>query len=94
MENPWAFATWNVTHQGEFVKRYGVAAAERLAKQAGTSLGGMRPRDPSVKVVEREVFVIKGRKGDRGDPGASSSGSEPGTAVNVLYWSLVAGGYP
>lgn len=41
--NPWAHDTWNMTQQGELI-RSDRAKAERLAKQAGTSIGGPKPK--------------------------------------------------
>lgn len=41
--NPFADKTWNLTEQGKMV-RSNRAQAERLAEQAGTSIGGGRPK--------------------------------------------------
>lgn len=43
--NPWAHDTWNVTAQGALIKS-DRATAERLAKAAGTTIGGVKPAAP------------------------------------------------
>lgn len=42
-DNPFAAATWDVTKQGALVREKGADFAERLAKAAGTTLGGPKP---------------------------------------------------
>ena len=42
-DNPWASDNWNMTKQGEVVRNKGMEFAERMAKVAGTTVGGMRP---------------------------------------------------
>lgn len=78
MDNPWAFSTFNVTNQGRYVARYGLSAGERLAKLAGTTIGGP-PFDPRVKEVK--VYIIHGRKGDKGDKGEAG---EPGAVIPLV----------
>lgn len=41
--NPWASENWNVTEQTRIFREKGQDYAERLAKAAGTSIGGPRP---------------------------------------------------
>jgi hypothetical protein len=41
-ENPWAADSWNMTKQGQ-VMRQDAALADRMAKAAGTKIGGPRP---------------------------------------------------
>lgn len=41
--NPWSAKDWNLTEQGKYVREHGMAAAEKLAKAAGTKIGGSRP---------------------------------------------------
>jgi len=41
--NPWTADGWNLTEQGKVLKGQGRDAAERLAKAAGTKVGGRRP---------------------------------------------------
>lgn len=43
--NPWTHANWNLTEQGKIV-RADPKKAEQLAKQAGTTVGGLRPPAP------------------------------------------------
>lgn len=42
--NPWSAAGWNLTEQGAYVRKHGQAAAEQMAKAAGTTFGGPRPQ--------------------------------------------------
>ena len=42
--NPWATETWNSTKQGQFYKEHGAERAEQMAKAAGTTIGGARPK--------------------------------------------------
>jgi hypothetical protein len=41
--NPFSFEGWNVTKQGQIITTQGQAAADMLAKAAGTTVGGPRP---------------------------------------------------
>ena len=41
--NPWAAGSWNMTEQGRVVTEHGMEVAERLAKSAGTTVGGLPP---------------------------------------------------
>lgn len=41
--NPWSAESWNMTRQGEVLREKGRDHAERLAKQAGTTIGGGKP---------------------------------------------------
>lgn len=41
--NPWSADGWNLTEQGNVLKTKGRAEADRLAKAAGTVVGGQRP---------------------------------------------------
>jgi len=43
-ENPWSAEFWNLTRQGQYIKKYGVAVAKTKAKQAGAKLGDLKPR--------------------------------------------------
>lgn len=45
--NPFAADTWDVTAQGRLVQEKGQEAAERMAKAAGTTLGGPKPAQRS-----------------------------------------------
>lgn len=42
-ENPWGADHWNVTKQGEYLRQHGRAAADRMAKAAGSHVGATRP---------------------------------------------------
>jgi len=42
--NPFAEATWNMTNQGNIIKEQGREIADRMAKAAGTTVGGLRPQ--------------------------------------------------
>lgn len=41
--NPWSAEGWNMTEQGKVLNTKGRAEADRLAKAAGTTVGGARP---------------------------------------------------
>jgi hypothetical protein len=64
--NPWSAADWNLTAQGQYIKRYGVEAGARLARSVGSSLGALKP---VTATIINKVYVIRGKKGDKGDPG-------------------------
>lgn len=42
-DNPWTAANWNLTKQAEITRSQGVAAAQALAKQAGSEFGATKP---------------------------------------------------
>jgi hypothetical protein len=42
-ENPWSHDHWNMTKQGEVVRKDGMEVAQRMATAAGTSFGGGKP---------------------------------------------------
>lgn len=44
--NPWAHDTWSLTEQGNVIKTKGREHADKLAKLAGTTVGGRRPEAP------------------------------------------------
>jgi len=41
--NPWQKSNWNITEQSRVFATQGAEVAERMAKQAGTTVGGPRP---------------------------------------------------
>jgi regulator of replication initiation timing len=41
--NPWSSKSWDLTQQGAVLKSQGAQVADRMAKTAGTTLGGLRP---------------------------------------------------
>ena len=42
--NPWSHSNWSMTEQGKIVREKGMAEAEKMAKAAGTTVGGKRPQ--------------------------------------------------
>lgn len=42
--NPWSADGWNMTKQGAYLREHGHDRATQMAKAAGTTLGGSRPR--------------------------------------------------
>lgn len=42
-DNPWSAENWNMTRQGQLIREKGMEFAERMAKAAGTKVGGRRP---------------------------------------------------
>lgn len=51
--NPWTFENWNSTKQGEIVKTKGEKYAADMAKAAGTTLGGLRPKPKTQQRVNQ-----------------------------------------
>jgi len=45
-ENPWSHDGWNLTKQGAYVREHGREKADRMAKLAGTKVGGLKPAAP------------------------------------------------
>lgn len=43
-KNPWSDEGWNMTKQGEYIKANGLEKGEQMAKTAGTTIGGPRPK--------------------------------------------------
>lgn len=41
--NPWSAEGWNMTEQAKILREAGMEQAEKLAKAAGTTVGGLRP---------------------------------------------------
>lgn len=59
--NPWAAETWNMTAQSLYVRKYGMARAHARARDAGTTVGGPRPRllAPTDPRKLAEVAVVR-----------------------------------
>lgn len=57
--NPWSAAHWNLTRQGEYVRKYGEQIARTKAKEGGTYFGGPKPVPQNVKVIERHWIIQK-----------------------------------
>lgn len=68
LSNPWDRDTWNLTQQAQYEIRYGRAAAERMARIAGTKIGGLPKKGPAPK-----VYIIQGKRGPKGDPGGTTA---------------------
>lgn len=86
MDNPWTFANWNLTEQGQFVVKHGLVRAQAAAAEAGTRIGGPKPSPANQpKVIERHWIIQKkvgtggtgGSGGGGGLVGAGQSGSGP-----------------
>lgn len=45
-QNPWSAAAWNLTRQGEYISKEGIAAAQAAADAAGSPLYATRPPQP------------------------------------------------
>lgn len=83
--NPWSAEFWNLTRQGEYVRKYGVEVAKTKARQAGAKLGDLRPVvphfGPYAPLPRSNYTVIVQRKGiaapvgGGGLVGAGSSGN-------------------
>lgn len=81
LSNPWDRDTWNLTQQAQYEIRYGRAAAERMARIAGTRIGGLPKKGPAPK-----VYIIQGKRGPKGEDGASA-----GTGVHEFLGFYGAG---
>ena len=55
-DNPFSHAHWNMTKQGE-AQRSDPARAERMAKAAGTTVGGTRPVPKAVTTVDGKAVA-------------------------------------
>lgn len=66
MNNPWTFEDWNVTEQGLYVVKFGLLAAEKAAKEAGTTVGGPKPNAPPGTKVIHKNFVLNKKIGGTG----------------------------
>ncbi len=81
--NPWTADAWNITAQGEYVKRYGVSVATRTAKLAGSFLGATKPKQDHRQIEVRNFILTKkigstgGSGNDTGLIGAGRSGEGP-----------------
>jgi hypothetical protein len=42
-DNPWSAEHWNLTRQGDYVRKYGVEVAKTKARQAGVKFGAQAP---------------------------------------------------
>lgn len=71
--NPWLADSWNLTDQGSFIKKFGLAVAQRRMNEAGVKLGALRPAGQSQ--VSNKVYVIQGKPG-RDGAGANVSPTE------------------
>jgi hypothetical protein len=86
-DNPWSAEHWNLTRQGQYIKKYGMEVAKTKARQAGATIGGPRPNVVGATGQfmplprNRNFTVIIQRKGSNvtagggGLVGAGSSGS-------------------
>lgn len=81
-ENPWSHEFWNLTRQGEYIRKYGLEVAKTKAKSAGTKFGAPAPRGGFPHHHQRPLQVIVQRRtivqgGGGGVIGAGSSGDGP-----------------
>lgn len=75
-KNPWTYEFWNLTRQAEIYTKEGAERATALAREAGTTLGGLRPR-PRTKgdtiiverTIRREGEGVEGPPGPQGEQG-------------------------
>ena len=74
VDNPWSDEFWSLTAQGAYIKEYGLSVAQRKARQAGSSIGALKPKRPS-SAIERHWILTKRQVGGGGTTGSSGSGS-------------------
>jgi hypothetical protein len=81
-DNPWDASNWNLTAQGAFIQKHGMEMANAFAKNAGTTVGGLKPKF----TPQRDLTVIVQRRnlstGGTGD-GASYDALATGLATKV-----------
>lgn len=75
--NPWERDSFNVTHQMRFVRSHGMALANAYARDAGTTVGGLKPKAPPKQ--RPDVYVISKKITVEGGGGSGSSGFGPPT---------------
>jgi hypothetical protein len=71
LSNPWAADTWHLGQQAQYEQRYGTPAAERMARIAGTKIGGL-PKKPA---GQNKIYIIQGKRGPAGRDGSSGAGA-------------------
>lgn len=89
--NPWAADTWNVTAQGALVTVFGASRARGLAQQAGTTVGGSRPkplRPVNQTFIFHKVPGPAGASGASGTPGGTGGTGASGTVPLDLIFGL------
>lgn len=72
--NPWSAEFWNITSQGEYVKRYGLSVAKRTARLAGSAIGALRPKAVAVERIIERQWILSKRTGGGGTVGSSGEG--------------------
>lgn len=50
--NPWTAENWNLTKQGEYIQKEGMAKAEAMARSAGTTVNAIHPGGSGGKVAK------------------------------------------
>jgi len=77
-DNPWEGDNWNLTEQGRFIARYGEKIAAAFAKNAGTMIGGLKPRTISqplkVLIQRRDITTNIYQTGGGGSADALAVG--------------------
>lgn len=81
MDNPWTTQFWNLTAQGDVVRQWGLVTAQRLASEAGTTVGGPMPKEPNDRPIIRNYILTK-RIGSQSSGGKGYSGT--GVPTNDL----------
>ena len=74
-DNPWEGDNWNLTEQGRFIAQYGLKVASAFAKNAGTQIGGLKPR--AVAPYQRDLTVLIQRRNIGATGGSGTSGDGP-----------------
>lgn len=83
--NPWSYSGWSLTGQADYVRANGLPRAEARARDAGTRIGGPRPKPPKgeqkPKVVERYILSKRLASGADGDHPVESVFGRTGAVV-------------
>ena len=72
--NPWERDSFNVTQQMRFVRQHGMALANAYARDAGTTVGGLKPkaepkREQRTVILNKTIQVGGDTQGGRGYSG-------------------------
>lgn len=80
--NPWADEHWNITAQGAYAQKHGVAAAHAKSKEAGSFVGSTRP--PGIAGQKKPRPGPPGPRGRDGATGATGTGSGGGGGSGTI----------
>lgn len=77
VNNPWTPEFWNITAQGDYIKKFGLSVATRTASKVGVRIGDLKPRSDALPTIERRWILSKKIMGGGSSGGQGSSGDGP-----------------